>query len=497
MKTKLIFTLLLVVILSSTGFAQKLVYSTFLGSSGNDGGNNWLKNFSMDKSGTIYFATSTYHTDFPVTSNAFQKTYHGGDTTGGKEDLAIVQFNIAENKLKYASYFGGKKGPEFCSQVLLNMNSFYLVGNTGSKDFPVTDNAYDKTFNGPVFRHADGYISRFDGNKLTYSTYLGTSGIDWIQNIFINDNGEIIVIGMFTQWNELPVTHSFSNERKENDGKTNGNGNACVIRLNAKGDSILAVTVLGPTWNLDAVRDNKGNIYITGSTPSKNYPVTPGVYNTTYSGGNNSWGGEIFVTKLNPTGDKIIFSTFLGGTNDEVAPKICVDAKNCVFIYGTTLSKDFPVTDNAYNKTFNGGSKTFLTKLSNDGKMLLSSTFLGGTAKKIQMNGNIVAAKNGDIYVCGSTDADDYPVTPNAIQSKNNGAIDIFLSVFDNSLSTLKFSTYLGGSGNEFTTIAVDDSGNIIGVGVTKSADFITTPKAYSTALKGEEDVVIFKIAVK
>jgi hypothetical protein len=492
MKIKLIITALSVIILSTTGYSQKLIYSTFLGSSGKDADMNWLNSFSVDNSGTIYFATSTYHTDFPMTFDAYDKTYNGGDTTWGEEDLAIVQFNIEQNKLKYSSYFGGEKGPDFVAQVLLNKNSYYVVGNTGSPDFPVTDNAFDKSFNGPEFRHSDGYISRFEGNKLAYSTYIGTTGTDWIQNIFVNDNGEMIVVGLFKNWQELNVTNQYWNEKPEDAVY------ACVIRLNAKGDSILSTTILGPSWDLNSCKDKDGNIYIAGTTTSKNFPVTPGAYNTNYNGGKSLGGGDIFVTKLNPTAEKIIYSTFLGGSNDESTPTLCVDAINCVYIYGKTNSQDYPITPGAAEKTFDEKSKLlFLSKLSNDGKVLLNSSFLGGNEIKSYGVGNIVAAKNGDIYLCGNTNAEDYPVTSNAIQSKIKGGTDIFITVFNNSLTRQIFSTYLGGSKNEYAKIAVDDSGNIIGVGGTLSSDFITTPDAYSTALQGEMDAVIFKITIK
>ncbi len=229
--------------------------------------------------GPIYFAQSTYHTDFPITANAYSKTYNGGSEQWGKEDLAIVEFNTRQNALKYASYFGGTTGPDFVTQVLRHKNSVYLAGNTGSSDLPVTSNAYDKTFNGPDFRHADGFIARFDDNKLAYLTYLGTSGADWIQNIFVNDNGEMIVVGVFKEWNELPITHTFSNEKQEH------RGNVCVIRFNAKGDAILSATLLGPSWYVDAVRDREGNIYVAGTTSSKSFPVSAQAYDTSYNGG--------------------------------------------------------------------------------------------------------------------------------------------------------------------------------------------------------------------
>jgi len=193
---------------TSRSINPELVYSTYLGSSGADGTNNWLKHFSLDQSGTVFFATSTDTTDFPVTNQAYDKTYNGG-SNWGKEDLVIVEFNINQNALKYASYFGGKNGPEFVSKVLRKGNSLYLAGNTASNDFPHTANAFDSTFNGPVFRHSDAYITRFDNNNLAYSSYIGTSGTDWAQNLFVNKQNEVTLVGLFKEFNELPNVHSF------------------------------------------------------------------------------------------------------------------------------------------------------------------------------------------------------------------------------------------------------------------------------------------------
>lgn len=475
---------------SPTGPSPILAYSTYLGSSEGDGPNSWLKRFSLDGSGSIFFAQSTYHTDFPTTANAYSKTYKGGSEQWGQEDLAVVEFDVEQNALKYASYFGGKTGPDFVTQVLRHGKSVYLAGNTGSSDLPVTSHAYDKTFNGPDFRHADGYIARFDDNELAYSTYLGTSGADWIQSIFVNDNGEMIVVGVFKEWNELPITHAFSSEKVEH------KGNACVLRFNAKGDTILSATLLGPSWYVDAVRDREGNIYVAGTTTSTSFPVSARAYDTSHNGGTSEGLGDLFVTKLTPTGDQILFSTFLGGTQDENPPSICLDAASNVVVYASTTSGDLPVTANALDRSLTGKRDAFLAKLSNDGTRLLYLSYLGGLEKAGEAAGNVVASNNGDIYVSGGTDAADFPVTPDATQPTVKGGVDIFMSVFDSSLTRLKFSTFLGGSGNEGATIEVDDSGDIIGVGTTTSADFPTTAGAYSDGLRGRSDHVIFKLAM-
>lgn len=473
----------------------ELCYSTYLGgegkegSKGEEGTNNWLKHFSIDDAGSVYFATSIYNDNFPLTPDAYNKSYSGGDSIWGEEDMAIVEFNIKKNELIYSSYFGGKEGPEFLSQVLRKGNSLYLAGNTGSSDFPTTHEAYDKTFNGPEFRHSDAWISCFEGNKLSYSSYIGTSGTDWAQNIFVNDNNEITLVGLFKNFNELPNLHSFV----EFDEKRQGY--AGVIRLNAAGDSILSSTIIAPTWYLESCMDDDGNIYLATQTPGRSAPTTPDAYDTSFNGGNDNWGGDILVTKLNSTADRIIFSTFIGGSNDERTPLICLDKENNVLVYGYTNSIDFPITENALDKSFDGKAEPFLSKISSDGKELLFSSFIGGTEERGEMNASMVVSKRGDIYLCGVTDAADYPITENAIQDTINGSVDISLTVIDRELTGYRFSSFLGGSAGENARIQIDKKGDIIGVGFTGSTDFFTTEGAYQSSLKGKTDAIIFKIS--
>jgi len=475
----------------------ELSYSTYLGgeakegSDGEEGTNNWLKHFSIDETGSVCFATSIYNDSFPITPDAYDNSYYGGDSIWGQEDLAIIEFNIEQNELMYSSYFGGASGPDFVSQVLCKGKSIYLAGNTGSNDFPTTPGACDKTFNGPEFRHSDAYITRFEGNKLSYSSYIGTSGTDWAQNIFVNDNNEITLVGLFKNFNELPNLHSFV----EFDEKRQSY--AGVIRLNAAGDSILSSTIIAPSWYLESCMDDDGNIYLATQTPGRSAPTTTDAYDTSFNGGDDNWGGDILVTKLNSTADKIIFSTFIGGSKDERTPLICLDKDNNVLVYGYTMSTDFPLTENALDKSFDGKAEPFLSKLSNDGRELLFSSFMGGTEERGEMNASMAVSKRGDIYLCGVTDAADYPVTENAIQDTINGSVDISLTVIDRELTAYRFSTFLGGSASDMAMIQVDRSGNIIGVGVTGSPDFFTTEGAYQDSLKGKTDVIVFKISFK
>jgi hypothetical protein len=470
----------------------QLIYSTYLGGSGNDGENNWLTDFSFDDYGIVCFAVDTYSSDFPVTDNAYDKSYNGGHTEWGEEDNMLVKFNIEQNELVYASYFGGSSGPEFISQVVLHNNSLFLAGNTGSSDFPISVDAYDPDFNGPVFRHADIFFSRFDSDELTYSTYIGTSGNEFFSNILINNNDEIIIVGQLKEWDEFEFTNQFSNE------KLNDLPNLCVFKFNPKGDSLLISSLFGPCYSITAVIDDEGYIYIAGSTSSAEFPVTNDAYDIDYNGGNKSSKGDFFVMKLSSQLDEIIFSTYLGGSDDEYYPKICLDQNKNIIIYGATESNDFLISENAVDKSFDGTSELIIAKLSKDGKHLFYSSFIGGNQKTAngEFVGNIISSTKGDIYICGKTDADDHPITQNAISATNNGGTDIFITVFDSTLADIQYSTYIGGSTNEMNpAIALDEDGNIICVGATNSSDFPTTQGAFAENKNGESDIVLFKLS--
>jgi hypothetical protein len=488
---KIVITLLVFIchlLSTSTLFGSpELVYSTYFGSRGDDN----QSGLYVDESGILHFTGITVSTGFPVTDDAYDKTYNGGNNWG-TEDLVIVQFDIERNALSYSSYFGGRRGPEFPEQVLFRDNKLYIVGGTGSSDFPVSGNAYDPTFNGPVFRHADGFLSCFSGNELAYSTYIGTSGNEGFSNIFVEDNGEMIVVGGLAKPDEMVITHRFSQESLPD------NPNACVMRFNAAGETLLSSTLLGPVWSLTAVRDGEGYIYLTGSTPSPNFPVTPEAYDTSYNGGSNYWEGDIFVTKLSPTGDDIIFSTFLGGGGEDSWPQLCLDQDNNIIVFGNTRSLDFPVTEDAVDSLFESHSKMFVAKLNNDGRQLLYASLLGGTCKSEngESSGNVIVSDAGDIYLFGRTDAEDYPVTHDAMNATHIGEIDIFITVLDSTLANIKYSTYLGGTSDEWNASAcVDRDGNIVGICSTESPDFPTTPYAYNRRKNGGWDMAIFKIS--
>ena len=162
--------------------------------------------------------------------------------------------------------------------------------------------------------------------------------------------------------------------------------------------TIFASTYIGginksASW--DSARDSLGNIYLTGFTNSEDFPTTEGAINRTYNGGDN----DIFVCKISADGTTLIYSTFIGGTGDDTAISIAVDSIGCVYITGYTSSLDFPTTEEAFNRTHNGGENdAFVCKLSTDGASLIYSTYIGGNGDD---HAECIRIDNtGSAYIC-------------------------------------------------------------------------------------------------
>ncbi|MHA2106007.1 MAG: hypothetical protein ACW981_21475 [Candidatus Hodarchaeales archaeon] len=244
--------------------------------------------------------------------------------------------------------------------------------------------------------------------------------------------------------------------------------------------------------------DTEKNFYFFGSTRSEDFP-TKNAYNSTYSGR-----FDIFLSKFSPGGEELLFSTFIGGSGDEFAQSLFVDAFGYIYLSGYTSSSDFP-TKNAYDTTFGGKNDVFLIKMSNDGKEILFSTFLGGSDFEFLRSFHIDA--NQHIYLTGETHSNDFP-TKNAYDDTYNGGInasesgDTFLTKLSSDGKDLIFSTYIGGSNTDILIGQVlDDENNIYLSGTTQSPDFPTknafngTYNNGSDLINGAGDGVIVKFS--
>jgi hypothetical protein len=234
--------------------------------------------------------------------------------------------------------------------------------------------------------------------------------------------------------------------------------------------------------------DSAGNAYVTGSTTSFDFPTTSGAYSTTYRNGD-----DVFVTKLNPAGSALVYSTFIGGNNNDDVGAIAVDSLGNAYVAGGTSSTDYPTTAGAFQGSKHGGVNGFVTKLNPAGNALLYSSYLGGSSGD-SISAMVIDA-SGNAYTAGSTTSFDFPITPGAFQTTLAGnsfpATDAFVCKVDPTGSTLVYSTYLGGSSTDQASgIRIDSAGEAYVTGTTASGDFPTTagtfqPHSAGTPLPG------------
>jgi hypothetical protein len=236
--------------------------------------------------------------------------------------------------------------------------------------------------------------------------------------------------------------------------------------------------------------DGAGNAYVTGFTFSADFPTTPGAFDTTFNPGTF----DAFVTKLNPAGSALVYSTYLGGASTDQGFGIAVDAAGNAYVTGWTVSADFPTTPGAFDTTA-AGADAFVTKLNPAGSALVYSTYLGGAST--DQGFGIAVDGAGNAYVTGLTVSADFPTTPGAFDTTFNGGGDAFMTKLNPAGSALVYSTYLGGASNDQGSgIAVDGAGNAYVTGSTFSADFPTTPGAFDTTFNGSIDAFVTKFAI-
>jgi ankyrin repeat protein len=273
-----------------------------------------------------------------------------------------------------------------------------------------------------------------------------------------------------------------------------------VAACNKTRDPVFASTYLGGNGHefCEAIAlDDVGNIYVAGNTRSLDFPATEGAYNRNPIGKS-----DVFIAKFDNELETLLASTLIGGDGDECAYTMLFDPQGFVYVAGYTSSKNFPATARAFDKDYNGGDgDAFILKMDIDLKTLVSSTYLGGSGVEDDWRSpELVQDDDGNIYIAGITDSDDFPTTHGAFQEKYNGGTrDVFLSKFDSDLTQLLASTLLGGSGDDRMgrSLCIDVKNNEICVGgYTFSPNFPTSQDAYGRVISGRLDGFISKLSM-
>ena len=451
-----------------------LSYSTYLGGSSSEQGYG----IAVDSSGNAYVTGETYSTNFP-TANAFQPAYGGVNS-----EAFVTKLNATGSALVYSTYLGGSDQDMGRGIAVDSSGNAYVTGSTISTNFP-TANAIQARYGG----NSDAFVTKLNatGSALVYSTYLGGSDIDSGSGIAVDSSGNAYVTGGTTSTN-FPKVNAFQSSY----GGVGGGccfGDAFVTKLNATGSALVFSTYLGGSGGDAGVGiavDSSGNAYVTGSTTSTNFP-TANAFQAVFGGGAPANGGDAFLAKINAAGSALVYSTYLGGSDVDGPNGIAVDSSGNAYVTGLTLSNNFP-TANALQL---GGGSAFVTKLNAAGSALVYSTHLGGSGI-LDQGAGIAVDSSGNAYVTGITFYSNFP-TVNAFQATYGGNGDVFLIKLDPAGSSLAYSTYLGGSGADYSYgIAVDSSGNAYVTGFTQSNNF-PTANAFQPALNGSADAFVTK----
>jgi beta-propeller repeat-containing protein len=448
-----------------------LVYGTYLGGSNDDAGTG----IAVDLSGNAYVVGHTASSDFP-TEGPRQPA------NGGGYDAFVAKINASGSALVYSTYLGGSAEDRGLGIAVDALGQAYVTGHTASSNFPTTPGAYQTTYGGGV---ADAFVAKLSasGSTLVYSTYLGGSGYDVGAGIAVDPSGNAYVTG-YNYLADFPTTTGAFQTASA------GAYDAFLTKLNPSGSGLVYSTYVGGNGDDFAVGiavDGAGNAYVTGSTNWSNFPTTPNARQGTFGGDYDA-----FVTKLNPTGSALVYSTYLGGPGREFGQGIAIDTLGNAYVVGQTTSGDFPTTLGAYQTAFGGSVDAFVAKINSNGSGLVYSTYLGGSGWD---NGTAIAVDlSGNAYVTGVNYLGGFP-TKDPLQATYVDGFEAFVAELNSTGSGLVYSTYLGGNGNDLGLgIAVDPLGNAYVVGTTQSTDFPTSPNAYQDANAGIYDAFVAKI---
>jgi hypothetical protein len=468
-----------------------LVYSTYLGGSYSD----TMNAIAIGAGGTAFITGSTASTDYPVTTGAFQTKF---------STAFVTKLNATGTAILYSTFLGGSgssSGGDIGLAIAVNSGGdAFVTGSTYSTDFPTTKGAFQTTNKAAAGSSSTSFVTKINstGTALLYSTYLGGTRTDTAYSLAIDSAGDAY-IGGAAYSGDFPVTSGVV--QSTNNSYASYGWNQFVAKLNPAGSALLYATYIGgsgdygSTDNVCLAIDSAGDAFIASTVLSTTFPVTSGAYQAH----NNSKGlGNMTLSKLNPTATKLTYATYLGGSSsgygDDTPYGLAVDASGNAYLSGTTWESNYPTTTGAFqttNKTGGtGAAAAFVTKMNPAGSALVYSTYLSGSGGVTGDRGRALALDaSGEVFVTGSADSTDFPVTTGAYQSTNpagfnHGAV-VFMTKLNSSGTGLLYSTYFGGF-NSFSDvgrgIALGSGGTIYLTGTTGAYDFPITTGAYQTA---------------
>ena len=425
-----------------------LSYSTEVGGSRIDAATA----LAVDSAGSMYVAGWTESTDFPA-AHAVQSY------SRGSVDAFVVKLSSDGASVCYATYLGGTRDDRAFGIAVDAAGSAIITGQTYSSDYPVVN-----ALQGTAAGGRDAFVTKLSasGGEIVFSTYFGGSGSEAGRAVALDSQGNIYITGETDSF-RFPTRNAYQ-------AGPAGLQDAFIVKLTSAG-ALLYSTYIGGYGNDQGTAiavDSAGNAYVTGSTDSLNFPAVQALQTK------NAGGQDAFAAKLSASGDRLLYSTYLGGSGGtigfpEAGNAIAVDRDGHAYVAGVTNSPNFPCAG-ALQPKLAGGMDAFVLKLNPTGTGLIYGTYLGGSG--IDAATTMAVADSGAVVVAGYTMSIDFPIA-GAFQTSNAGQYDAFVARLTPDGHALEFSSYLGGRDSDAPYgMAVNSGGDIYLAGQTLSQDF-------------------------
>jgi hypothetical protein len=452
----------------------------------------------------VYVGGRTASNNFPATPGAFDVTL-----TTGNFDAFVAKLDPNTNALAYCTYLGGS-GMDYVGAMRVDGAGFvYATGQAGSSGFPTTTGAYDTTYNG----QGDGYVTKINptGNALVFSTFIGGTAEERVHAMTLDAAGAVYIAGQTLSHLNYPGASTQTIPVGTNYNVGAVNWNVAVTKVNPAGNTLgysFRTGGEGSDWAYGLEVDAAGQLHVVGATASTSFP-TASAFNSvkdvgfdafcfkvtnnasafvfsTFLGGQGSDqafsvdvdqfgsvyvgggaglgfpttfgafdttgdGADGFVTKLEPTGQNLIWSTYLGGSSTDQVNAVRVDQGLRPIVGGWTNSANFPTTPSGFDTSFAGGgapAEGFLVKLTWQADALLYGSFIGGTNND-EVDGIDLDA-NGWAYVSGITLSSAATFLPATVFTGGPGVEEAFTAKFELPASP---SVTIVGQGCSFTPI--------------------------------------------
>lgn len=406
----------------------RIVYSTFLGGEMSDR----IQDLAVAPDGTAYAVGGTGSADFPLTPGAVDRTFAGGRRVMGLGlsmlgESFLVRLSANGSRLLHSTFLGGDDAEEAMGVQVDRHGAAYVTGHTFSPDYPTTSRAFDRGLNtpgAPARGCSDVFVTKIaDDGSLSYSTLFGGSRLDFAWDLDVGRAGAAYVLaesttddapttaGAFQQTGHARNRHADCDRPLEHVD----DADPVVVKLARDGTRLTYSTYLGGTGHEHGlgIEAHRGRAHVVGHTNSHDFPTTPNAPGGEPQGTATSFDG--FAAKLSADGSSLDYSTLLAGRDDDWGFGVAVDEAGSAYVTGMTTSTDFPISDDALDRSVVGPGgqfyDAFVTRLAPDGSRMLYSSYFGGTGPDV---GQAIVERAGSVYLAGMTFSPDLQTTPNS-----------------------------------------------------------------------------------